>query len=66
MFYVFISFFYSLFVVLDVNVKIYEGESGRRLWVECVEIGIEARKVIFARCKLFRSFISFVVDGKLW
>lgn len=66
MFYVFISFFYLLFVVLDVNVKIYEGESGCRLWVECVEIGIEVCKVIFVCCKLFCLFILFVVDGKLW
>lgn len=66
MFYVFISFFYLLFVVLDVNVKIYEGESGCWLWVECVEIGIEVCKVIFVCFKLFCLFILFVVDGKLW
>lgn len=58
--------FYPLFAALDVNAKIHEGESGRRLWAECVEIGIEARKAILARCKLFRPFIPPVVDGKLW
>ncbi|STG50035.1 Ornithine decarboxylase [Escherichia coli] len=36
--------FYPLFAALDVNAKIHEGESGRRLWAECVEIGIEARQ----------------------
>ncbi|HCI9030606.1 TPA: ornithine decarboxylase [Escherichia coli] len=54
------------FIGGDVNAKIHEGESGRRLWAECVEIGIEARKAILARCKLFRPFIPPVVDGKLW
>ncbi len=57
--------FYPLFAALDVNAKIHEGESGRRLWAECVEM-IEARKAILARCKLFRPFIPPVVDGKLW
>lgn len=46
--------------------KFMEGESGRRLWAECVELGIESRKAILARCKLFRPFIPPVVDGKLW
>ncbi|MGU0172181.1 hypothetical protein ACVXG8_17925 [Escherichia coli] len=41
------------FAALDVNAKIHEGESGRRLWAECVELGIESRKAILARCKLF-------------
>ncbi|EOW6175347.1 ornithine decarboxylase [Escherichia coli] len=58
--------FYPLFAALDVNAKIHEGESGRRLWAECVALGIEARKAILARCKLFRPFIPPVVDGKLW
>ncbi|WP_414105262.1 ornithine decarboxylase [Escherichia albertii] len=58
--------FYPLFAALDVNAKIHEGESGRRLWAECVELGIDARKAILARCKLFRPFIPPVVDGKLW
>lgn len=34
--------FYPLFAALDVNAKIHEGESGRRLWAECVALGIEA------------------------
>ena len=48
--------FYPLFAALDVNAKIHEGESGRRLWAECVELGIESRKAILARCKLFRPY----------
>ncbi|MEA7595363.1 aldehyde dehydrogenase family protein, partial [Salmonella enterica subsp. enterica serovar Virginia] len=41
----------------DVNAKIHEGESGRRLWAECVALGIDARKAILARCKLLQPFI---------
>lgn len=29
--------FYPLFAALDVNAKMHEGESGRRLWMECVK-----------------------------
>ncbi|EIV2909278.1 ornithine decarboxylase [Citrobacter braakii] len=58
--------FYPLFAALDVNAKIHEGESGRRLWAECVTLGIEARKAIITRCKLLQPFIPPVVDGKPW
>lgn len=58
--------FYPLFAALDVNAKIHEGECGRRLWAECVALGIEARKAILARCKMIRPFIPPVVDGKPW
>lgn len=58
--------FYPLFAALDVNAKIHEGESGRRLWAECVALGIEARKAILARCKLLQPFIPPLVDGKPW
>ncbi|HGG4022373.1 TPA: ornithine decarboxylase [Salmonella enterica subsp. enterica serovar Aberdeen] len=40
--------FYPLFAALDINAKIHEGESGRRLWAECVALGIDARKAILA------------------
>jgi ornithine decarboxylase len=33
--------FYPLFAALDVNAKIHEGESGRRLWAECVVQGLK-------------------------
>ncbi|HFZ8995609.1 TPA: ornithine decarboxylase [Citrobacter freundii] len=58
--------FYPLFAALDVNAKIHEGESGRRLWAECVALGIEARKAIIAHCKLIKPFIPPVVDDKPW
>ncbi|EAN4944631.1 ornithine decarboxylase [Salmonella enterica] len=58
--------FYPLFAALDINAKIHEGESGRRLWAECVALGIDTRKAILARCKLLQPFIPPVVDGKPW
>ncbi|EDI6528621.1 ornithine decarboxylase [Salmonella enterica subsp. enterica serovar Kentucky] len=58
--------FYPLFAALDINAKIHEGESGRRLWAECVALGIDARKAILARCKQLQPFIPLVVDGKPW
>lgn len=58
--------FYPLFASLDVNAKIHEGESGRRLWAECVEMGIEARKAIIANCKMIKPFIPPVVAGRPW
>ncbi len=58
--------FYPLFAALDVNAKIHEGESGRRLWAECVELGIEARKAIIANCKMIQPFIPPEVAGRPW
>ncbi|EJI0932100.1 ornithine decarboxylase [Salmonella enterica] len=58
--------FYPLFAALDINAKIHEGESGRRLWAECVALGIDARKAILARCQMIRPFIPPTVDGKFW
>lgn len=58
--------FYPLFASLDVNAKIHEGESGRRLWAGCVALGIEARKAILAQCKLLRPFVPPLVSGKPW
>jgi len=58
--------FYPLFAALDVNAKIHEGESGRRLWAECVELGIEARKAIIANCKMIKPFIPPEVAGRPW
>ena len=58
--------FYPLFASLDVNAKIHEGESGRRLWAECVELGIEARKAIIANCKMIQPFIPPEVAGRPW
>ncbi|STV70479.1 ornithine decarboxylase [Klebsiella pneumoniae] len=58
--------FYPLFAALDVNAKIHEGESGRRLWAECVALGIEARKAIIANCKMIQPFIPPMVAGRPW
>ena len=58
--------FYPLFAALDVNAKIHEGESVRRLWAECVELGIEARKAIIANCHMIKPFIPPVVAGRPW
>ncbi|MEX9254251.1 ornithine decarboxylase [Pseudenterobacter timonensis] len=58
--------FYPLFASLDVNARIHEGESGRRLWAECVALGIEARKAIIANCKMIKPFIPPEVAGRPW
>ena len=58
--------FYPLFAALDVNAKIHEGESGRRLWAECVALGIEARKAIVANCNMIQPFIPSEIDGRPW
>ncbi|EKY3118593.1 ornithine decarboxylase [Cronobacter turicensis] len=58
--------FYPLFAALDVNAKIHEGESGKRLWAECVELGIEARKAIIANCRMIKPFIPDTMAGRPW
>ncbi len=58
--------FYPLFASLDVNARILDGEVGRNLWRDCVSVGIEARKMLRASCKLIKPFIPETVDGKPW
>ncbi len=58
--------FYPLFAALDVNAKMHQGEAGRRLWHECVLLGIEARKAILAQCNMIKPFLPDTVDGKPW
>ncbi|WP_200553453.1 ornithine decarboxylase [Kosakonia sp. LAM2021] len=58
--------FYPLFAALDVNAKIHQGESGRRLWAECVALGIEARKAIIANCKMIKPFVPPEIAGRPW
>ncbi|HHE9434850.1 ornithine decarboxylase SpeF [Haemophilus influenzae] len=58
--------FYPLFAALDVNAKIQGSEAGRRLWHECVKVGIEARKLVLNRCELIRPFIPTTIKGKKW
>ncbi|MEH0834805.1 ornithine decarboxylase [Pectobacterium cacticida] len=58
--------FYPLFAALDINAKMHEGESGRRLWMDCVKLGIEARKQLLTRCSLIKPFVPVTVGGALW
>ena len=58
--------FYPLFAALDVNAKMHAGESGKRLWLDCVKFGIEARKLIMELCQHIRPFVPPMVDGKKW
>ena len=58
--------FYPLFASLDVNAKIHEGELGKQLWRECIELGIDARKSVLSHCKYLRSLVPPIVHGKKW
>ena len=58
--------FYPLFAALDVNAKMHEGEAGKKLWIECVETVIEARKAVLKHCKYLRPLVPPVVHGKKW
>lgn len=58
--------FYPLFATLDVNAKIQGSAAGRRLWHDCVSVGIEARKLILNHCDLIRPFIPTTIKGKKW
>ncbi|MFJ5482241.1 ornithine decarboxylase [Pectobacterium actinidiae] len=58
--------FYPLFAALDVNAKMHEGASGRRMWMDCVKLGIEARKQLLTRCSLIKPFVPATVGGVLW
>ncbi|BEV71767.1 MULTISPECIES: ornithine decarboxylase SpeF [unclassified Paludibacterium] len=58
--------FYALFAALDVNAKMHDGELGRKLWADCVKVGIETRKMILNACKHIRPFVPATVDGKKW
>lgn len=58
--------FYALFSSLDVNAKMHEGEFGKRMWVDAVKTGIEARKQILNKCTMMRPFVPPMVNGKKW
>ncbi|WP_329604030.1 ornithine decarboxylase [Clostridium hydrogenum] len=58
--------FYPLFSALDVNAKMQEGEAGKRLWSDCIKVGVEARKLVFKNCSMLKPFIPPVVNGKKW
>ncbi len=58
--------FYPIFAALDVNARMQDRAAGRKMWADCVEMGVEARKAIFRNCKLFRPFVPPTVNGKPW
>lgn len=58
--------FYPLFASLDVNAKMQEGEAGRRLWADCVETTIDARKLLLDTCHHIKPFIPNKVRGADW
>ena len=58
--------FYPLFAALDVNARMQDGEAGKKLWSDCIKVGVEARKDVLERCELLKPFIPPVVKGKLW
>ena len=58
--------FYPLFASLDVNAKMHEGELGKQLWRECIELGIDARKSVLSHCKYLRPLVPPIVHGKKW
>lgn len=58
--------FYPLFAALDVNARMQDGEAGRKLWADCIKVGVEARKDVLERCELLKPFIPPMVNGKSW
>ncbi|MDR1572003.1 MAG: ornithine decarboxylase [Clostridiales Family XIII bacterium] len=58
--------FYPLYASLDVNARVQDRALGRKLWADCVRIGIETRKAIFRECRLLRPFVPPTVDGQPW
>lgn len=58
--------FYPLYSTLDVNARMQEGEAGKRLWADCIKLGVEARKSVIKNCSLLKPFIPPVVNGKRW
>lgn len=58
--------FYPLFAALDVNAKMHDGERGKKMWLDCIKIGIETRKLLLKLCKYIRPFVPTVIDGQKW
>ncbi|RLM27705.1 ornithine decarboxylase SpeF [Brenneria alni] len=58
--------FYPLFAALDINARIHDGKSGQYLWMECVKIGIQTRKMLLHTCELIKPFVPDNVDGQPW
>lgn len=64
--YVSTSPLYQMFASLDVNAAIAGSDAGRRLWIEAVKTGIEARKKLLKAKSSIRPFVPPTVDGKPW
>lgn len=58
--------FYPIFAALDVNARMQDRASGRKLWADCVKMGIEARKSILKNCSMLRPFVPPVINGRRW
>ena len=58
--------FYPLFASLDVNARMQDGEAGKRLWADCIKIGVDARKAVLNRCTMLKPFIPPMIRGKKW
>ncbi|EOW1554659.1 ornithine decarboxylase, partial [Pseudomonas aeruginosa] len=58
--------FYPMFAALDVNAQMHDGPAGKRLWRDCVKIGVDARKLLLKSCNMVQPFIPRMVDGRPW
>ncbi len=58
--------FYPLFAALDVNARMHAGGSGKHMWMECVKLGIDTRKMLLDQCSMIHPFVPPVIDGKPW
>lgn len=58
--------FYPLFAALDVNAKMHAGQAGKNLWMDCVKVAIDARKLLLKTCHHIKPFIPTKVNGRPW
>lgn len=58
--------FYPIFAALDVNARMQDRASGRKMWADCVKMGIEARKSILKNCSMLRPFVPPMINGRRW
>ncbi|PHM35328.1 lysine decarboxylase, inducable [Xenorhabdus szentirmaii] len=58
--------FYPLFAALDVNAKMHEGKSGVKMWMDCVKLTVETRKLITQQCAYIKPFMPDMIEGRPW
>ncbi len=58
--------FYPLFAALDVNARMHAGQAGKNLWMDCVKVAIDARKLLLKTCHHIKPFIPVKVNGRPW